>query len=82
VSQPPLAGLRVLVTRPADQAETLSRLLEARGAQVRRLPLLAIEPARGAPALLKLFEQARSFDGWIFTSRNAVDFARQLAPAA
>lgn len=79
---PPLAGLRVLVTRPADQAEALSQLLEARGAEVRRLPLLAIEPARGAPALLKLFDQARDFNGWIFTSRNAVDFTRQLAPDA
>lgn len=74
----PLAGLGVMVTRPAEQAEPLCRLLQAQGAEVRRLPLLAIEPARAAPPLLQLFDEARDAEAWIFTSRNAVRCARRL----
>ncbi len=74
----PLAGLGVMVTRPAEQAEPLCRLLQAQGAEVRRLPLLAIEPARAAPPLLQLFDEARDAQAWIFTSRNAVRCARRL----
>ncbi len=74
----PLAGLGVMVTRPAEQAEPLCRLLQAQGAELRRLPLLAIEPARAAPALLQLFDDARDAQAWIFTSRNAVRCARRL----
>lgn len=74
----PLAGLRVLVTRPAEQAEHLCQLLEARGAAVQRLPLLAIEAARSSPTLGQLFQSHRDADGWIFTSRNAVRCARRL----
>lgn len=74
----PLAGLGVMVTRPAEQAEPLCRLLQAQGAEVRRLPLLAIEPARAAPVLLQLLDQARDAQAWIFTSRNAVRCARRL----
>lgn len=78
MTQAPLAGLGVMVTRPAEQAEPLCRLLQEQGAEVRRLPLLAIEPARPAPQLLDLFANARDADGWIFTSRNAVRCARRL----
>ena len=38
----PLAGLGVVVTRPAAQAEPMVERLEALGARVVRLPLLAI----------------------------------------
>ncbi|AXQ31237.1 uroporphyrinogen-III synthase [Solimonas sp. K1W22B-7] len=78
MNQPPLAGLGVMVTRPAEQAEALCRLLLTEGAVVRRLPLLAIEPARAAPGLLQQFAEARDADAWIFTSRNAVRCARRL----
>lgn len=74
----PLAGLRVLVTRPAGQAEALCALLEDRGAEPVRLPLLAIEPARPTPALAQRFEDFRDADAWIFTSRNAVQAARRI----
>lgn len=75
---PPLAGLRVLVTRPAEQAEALCKLLESQGAVVRRLPLLAIEAARATPQLQQLFAAQRDAEGWIFTSRNAVRCARRI----
>ncbi|HUP91505.1 MAG TPA: uroporphyrinogen-III synthase [Solimonas sp.] len=74
----PLAGLRILVTRPAQQTEALSRLLAARGAEVVRLPMQAIEPARQAQQAAERMAQARDFDGWIFTSANAVKFAAAL----
>lgn len=73
-----LARLRVLVTRPAAQAGTLCQLLAARGAEVVRLPLQAIEPARQPHLAQKLLQQERDAQAWIFTSVNAVRFARQL----
>ncbi len=39
-----LAGLRVINTRPQEQAATLSQLLREQGAQVEELPLIAIHP--------------------------------------
>jgi uroporphyrinogen-III synthase len=73
----PLAGLRVLVTRPAHQADPLCRLIEKAGGEAIRLPLLSIEPAPGAAASRQL-ELGRAFDWWIFTSANAVRHARAL----
>lgn len=73
-----LQGLRVLVTRPADQAETLCRLLEGHGASVTRLPLQAIEPTRQAGAAARRLQETRSAQAWIFTSANAARHARQL----
>jgi len=71
-----LAGVRVLVTRPAHQAESLCRLIEAEGGTVVRLPLLTIEPgAQGAEARKRL---AGGHDLWIFTSANAVRHAQPL----
>lgn len=73
-----LQGLCVLVTRPADQSEALCRLLEAQGAQVARLPLQAIESARQPAVAARALQAGRDADAWIFTSANAVRFARQL----
>ena len=72
-----LHGLRVLVTRPVHQAENLCRLLEARGAHSLRLPLLSIEPLANPAAVTRLLDSALTWNGWIFTSRNAVDYARR-----
>lgn len=67
-----LGGMVVLVTRPADQAEPLCRLiLEAGGAAI-RFPTLEIEPIAVEANLL---QQALQTDWLIFTSTNAVDFA-------
>ena len=74
-----LAGLRVLVTRPAHQADTLCRLIEKAGGEALRLPLLSIEPITPALAARQL-ERARGFDWWVFTSANAVRQARALDP--
>lgn len=73
-----LQGLHVLVTRPADQAETLRRLLEGHGASVAQLPMQTIEPTRQAGAAARRLQETRTAQAWIFTSANAVRHARQL----
>jgi uroporphyrinogen-III synthase len=73
-----LSGLRVVVTRPAAQADTLCRLLEVRGAELRRLPLQAIEPVRQPQQVARRLAEFREAAAWIFTSANAVKFALQL----
>ncbi|SEQ52639.1 uroporphyrinogen-III synthase [Solimonas aquatica] len=73
-----LQGRRVLVTRPAAQAENLCRLLQARGAEVRRLPLQSIEAVRQPAAAARQLREAHGARAWIFTSVNAVEFAAQL----
>ncbi len=69
-----LAGARVLVTRPAAQAENLCRLIENSAGCAIRFPALEIEAS--APAQTTL-QTALSADWLIFTSKNAVDFALQ-----
>jgi uroporphyrinogen-III synthase len=71
-----LAGVRVLVTRPAHQAEPLCRLIEADGGTVVRLPLLAIETGTHLAEARRLLAAPR--DLWIFTSANAVRHALPL----
>lgn len=77
-----LQGLRVLVTRPAAQADALCRLLEARGATALRLPLHSIEPLRQPAAAARTLAQWRNADTWIFTSVNAVAHAQRLDAGA
>lgn len=71
-----LSGVRVLVTRPAHQADALCRLIEAEGGTAIRLPLLTIEPRANLAEAQKLL--AAGHDLWIFTSVNAV---RQIGRA-
>lgn len=74
---PTLAGLRVLVTRPAHQAEPLRRMIEERGGEAPVMPLLTIESAY-SDAAARILEDALGFDGWVFTSANAVRYAAEL----
>lgn len=62
-----LSGHRILVTRPAHQAEALCTALVEAGAEVTRLPLIEILPA--TPAHLPA---VNGYDWLIFTSPNAV----------
>ncbi len=73
--QPPLAGYRILVTRPDGQAEGLAGLLHEAGAEVVMAPLLVIEaPEAGAlgPALLN---QLGEWNWIVFVSANAARWA-------
>jgi uroporphyrinogen-III synthase len=68
----PLAGLGVLVTRPAAQAEPLCQRLAAAGATVWRLPALAIEPLGHAAGHRAAAGPLDHYRRVIFVSVNAV----------
>jgi uroporphyrinogen III methyltransferase/synthase len=68
----PLAGLRIVVTRPAGQADALSELLEAAGATAIRFPTIAVRPATlHATDRAKLLALG-TYDWVVFTSANGV----------
>ena len=75
-----LAGLRVLVTRPAHQAAPLLGMLEAAGAIAHSLPLLAIAPPQDPAAARAALRAHGDADLWLFTSANAVEGAMALHP--
>ncbi len=72
---PPLAGLRILNTRPADQAATLSHKLRTLGAEVVELPAIELVPLEFEPV------QPGAFDWIVFTSANAVRYFFRTPPA-
>lgn len=71
----PLAGLRVVVTRPADKAVELTRLLQRRGAQVIGFPTIVIADPPSWEQVDSAGRRLRDGDyAWVvFTSVNAVD---------
>lgn len=72
VTDAPLAGWRVLVTRPAGFGDALAAQLAAAGAATALVPLLAIEPVAATPGQQALVADLDRFDIVIVTSRNAV----------
>lgn len=76
-----LKGLRVLVTRPQGQGESLCQGIETLGGKAINFPVLAIlDPLDNAP-LLSLIERLDEFDLAIFISPNAVHKAMNLIMA-
>jgi uroporphyrinogen-III synthase len=69
----PLTGLTVLVTRPAPQAATLCREIEARGGEAIAFPCIEIAPLEAAPP-------AEPIDLAVFVSVNAVEHGARLIP--
>jgi uroporphyrinogen-III synthase len=69
-----LTGRRIVVTRAAEQAVELSRLLADRGAEVLLCPLVAFEPAIDKGPLDAALQRLAEFDWLLFTSQNAVRF--------
>jgi uroporphyrinogen III methyltransferase/synthase len=79
LNEVPLAGKRVLVTRPRDQAGALCALLAAAGAEPVSVPAIAIAPLDPAPLQAALARLA-NYDWLVFTSVNGVQiFFRALA---
>jgi len=76
-----LAGVRVLVTRPRDQADNLVRLIEARGGDAIRLPVIEIAEPQDTQALLAVIDRLKDFTIAIFISPNAVNRAMNLIRA-
>ena len=77
ITQADLAGRGVLVTRPADQAEPLCRMIEAAGGRAIRFPTITIVPTADAAATALL---AEPWDLIYFVSPNAVAQALALMP--
>lgn len=73
-----LSGCRVLVARPAHQAQALCAMIEAEGGSACLLPLLAIVPVADPAAVSAQLSAARSAQRWIFSSSNAVRHAAAL----
>ena len=69
---PPLAGRRVVVTRADHQAAELVDFLIAAGAEVERLPLLALLPPEDPAPLSAAARSLGSYRWVVFTSSNAV----------
>lgn len=68
----PLAGCRVLVTRPAHQAGPLSEAIEARGGEAIRFPTIEIGPPTEGSGWEQVASELAGFDWLIFASANAV----------
>jgi len=71
-SHRPLAGVRLLVTRPAGQGDQLIEAISQRGGEAVHLPLIEIGPAPEPAAVEAAIASAWSFDWIIFASMNGV----------
>jgi len=72
-----LNGVRVLITRPEQQADKWRVLLEQQGATTLTVPLMAITPLESAAARQQIKNQVMDFDHYrhaIFVSQNAAHY--------
>jgi uroporphyrinogen III methyltransferase/synthase len=69
----PLFGKRVLVTRPAHQADDFANRLWEAGAEPILAPTIAIGPPDDLAAARDAAARVRDYDWVVFTSRNGVD---------
>lgn len=78
MSGAPLAGKRILVTRPEPQAEGLAALIRGAGGEAPCVPALEIRELADLSAFHAVADRLDSFDLAIFVSRNAVRRALAL----
>jgi hydroxymethylbilane synthase len=82
----PLAGKRIVVTRPKQevdgQANNLSLLLQSAGAKALEIPAIRIVPAADYSGLHDALHKLATYDWIIFTSRNAVEHFWAQAPVS
>jgi uroporphyrinogen III methyltransferase/synthase len=69
----PLFGKRVLITRPADQAESFARALYERGVEPILASTIAIVPPDDVAAAHRAIDDLSSYRWIVFTSQNGVD---------
>jgi len=81
VSDVPLAGLGILITRPAHQSEHLADLIRQAGGTPILFPALEIVDVADLQPLNALIERLAQFDLAIFISPNAVNKAMNLIRA-
>ncbi|WP_435627553.1 uroporphyrinogen-III synthase [Candidatus Ferrigenium straubiae] len=78
----PLAGLKIAVTRPREQAAQLVRRIQEAGGIPLLFPLLDIAPAADPAALHEQISRLAQFDLAIFISPNAVRYGMAAILAA
>lgn len=78
----PLAGVGVLVTRPAHQADRLCALIKAAGGTAVRFPALAIVAPEDPEAARAVVDRLAGFDLAVFISANAVQYGLALLGGA
>ncbi len=72
VTERPLAGRHIAITRPPEQAPELAALLERAGARVTLLSSIAIAPLDDTAALDEALRRMAAFDWIVLTSVNGV----------
>lgn len=77
----PLAGRRIVVTRPDAGRDTFSRRLAAAGAQVIACPTIRLQLNSNRALLDAAFADAASYDWLVFTSANAARFFAEVVGA-
>lgn len=70
----PLAGMRIVVTRPKSQANTLSEKLRSLGAVAVELPIIAIAPPNDYAQLDAAIGRLNEYDWVVFTSVHGVKY--------
>lgn len=70
----PLVGKTILITRPKDQATEFAQILQDRGARVLFVPTIQIVPPASWDQCDSALHALDSYDGFIFTSSNAVKY--------
>jgi uroporphyrinogen-III synthase len=81
VSRGPLAGKRILVTRPSGQAEGLAALIREAGGEALEVPSIEIRALTDPVPFFAVADRLESFDIAVFVSRNAVRKAMELLRA-
>jgi len=73
-----LKGKKILVTRPAHQADQLCTMIEQEGGMAIRLPAIDIQPITNRGTLDVILSGLHNYDFALFVSRNAVWQALRL----
>ena len=68
-----LKGIKILVTRPAHQAQPLCDMIQAQGGQAIRLPVINIEPLALSKKVVETIAKSDAIDFAVFISPNAVE---------
>ncbi len=70
----PLAGMRIIITRPKQQSQALSQGLGKLGAKTIELPTIEIVPVENTGPLDRALRSLEDYDWLIFTSVHGVRF--------
>jgi uroporphyrinogen-III synthase len=82
MSEKPLAGLKILVTRPRDQSVMLAQRIEQEGGIPLLFPLLEITPVEDTKTLHQQVTRLAQFNLAVFISPNAVKYGMTAIRAA